>query len=64
MPQTCERELAHVMSQVQTVPLWPLYVPSREPSSERHKLGVRSFAQLTKRSPSLLNLRGWVTKPS
>ena len=46
-----------MMSHVQIVPLCPSKVPMRRPSSERHRLADRSFAQLMRRSPSRLNLR-------
>ncbi len=45
------------MSHVQIVPLCPSKVPMRRPSSDRHRLADRSFAQLMRRSPSRLNLR-------
>jgi len=45
------------MSHVQMVPLCPSKVPMRRPSSDRHRLADRSFAQLMRRSPSRLNLR-------
>ena len=44
------------MSHVQMVPLCPSKVPIRRPSSDRHKLADKSFAQLMRRSPSRLNL--------
>lgn len=44
------------MSHVHTVPLCPLYEPTRTPSSEYQRLGERSLAQLTNTSPSRLNL--------
>ena len=47
---------SHVMSHVQMVPLCPSKVPIRRPSSDRHRLADRSFAQLMRRSPSRLNL--------
>ena len=47
---------SHVMSHVQIVPLCPSKVPMRRPSSDRHRLADRSFAQLMRRSPSRLNL--------
>ena len=37
---------SHVKSAVQTVPLCPMYVPTRLPSSENHKVGDLSCTLL------------------